>query len=266
MSDKPYTTEKIRVGDLHVDPQIQRTFLDVRRVERMVMNFDEGLLHVITVSRRNAVTQVLIDGMHRQEAARRAKGEDYELEAHVYEGLTLQEEAEKFLGLNSGRIPNLYDQFRVRIVAGDPAAVAISKLIGSYGWTVGSQNQRGTLKAVGTLDDLYLQGERTETTLLQFVIMTITRAWGIDPEGVRATILNALAAVFTEYGDALDQDRLVSILKNYPGGPSGLWADGKQFSATRRMGSVPMGIAERIVDEYNKGLRGRAIHTWRRHR
>lgn len=185
---------------------------------------------------------------------------------HVFEGLTLPEEAQMFVDLNTMNKPNLFDLFRLRVIADDSQAVEINKLLMAYGWTVGSQNSRGTLKAVGTLDDLYLQGKRSETDLLQFVLMTVTRSWGLEPEGTRASILQALAAVFNEYGDTLDQDRLVHILKNYPGGPSGLWADGKQFASTRRTGAVPMGIAERIVDEYNKGLRAKALHPWRRHR
>lgn len=266
MTDKPYTEELIRVDDLQVDPHIQRLYLDVRRVDRMVLRFNEAALGVITVSRRNAVTNIVIDGMHRREATRRARGGDYLVATHVFEGLTLPEEAQMFVDLNNMNKPNLFDLFRLRIVAEDPQAIAINKLLMAYGWKVASTNSRGVVKAVGTLDDLYLQGQRAENDLLQFVLMTVTRAWGLDHEAVRASILTALAAVFTEYGDTLDQDRLVHILKGYPGGPGGLWSDGKQFSSTRRVGSVPMGIAERIVDEYNKGLRAKALHPWRRHR
>lgn len=266
MTDKGYTEELIRVGDLHVDPQIQRLYLNARKVERFVVRFNEAALGVLTVSRRDPVTQIVVDGMHRQEASRRARGEDFLMSCHVFENLTAQEEAQLFIDLNSGDKPNLYDTFRVRIVAEDPAAVGINKLITSYGWSVGSQNGRGIIKAIGTLDSLWAETERKENDLLQMVIMTVTRAWGLDHEGSRAPVLSGLAAVISEYGAALDMDRLRQILANYPGGPGGLWADGKQFAATRRTGAVPMGIAERIVDEYNKGLRGRQLHPWRRHK
>lgn len=266
MTDKKYTEELLRVGDLHVDPRIQRLYLNIRKVERIVMNFNEGALGVLTVSRRDPDTQVVIDGMHRQEAIRRARSEDFRVATHVFEGLTPQEEAQLFLDLNSGDKPNLHDLFRVRLVSGDPAAVEIDKLVRAYGWTVGSQKAQGVIKAVGTLDALWLQSERQESDLLQLVIMTISRAWGREPEGTRAPVLVAVAAVITEYGDQLDMDRLRHILANYPGGPAGLWSDGKQFAATRRTGAVPMGIAERIVDEYNKGLRSKTLHPWRRHK
>lgn len=263
-TDFKFTEEVIKVSDLEVDRAIQRDHMDVRKIERFVKFFNPNALGVITVSRRDAVTQVVIDGMHRTEVVRRRTSNEGTVLAHVFTGLTRAEEAQMFLDLNAGNQPTLLDKFKARIVAADEVAVGMSGLIGAYGWKVAP----GSLMAVGAAEKVYLRSLRAEAepNYLQVALLAVTHAWGnTDTAAVSASILEAIGAMADEYGSLLDLDRLTRTLKNYPGGPHGLQGDGTQMANLRRC-PVSIGIAEQIHSEYNKGRSKGALSAWRRKR
>jgi hypothetical protein len=261
-----YTEEWISVGDLEVDRAIQRSFLDLRKVERFVSNFNPDALGVVTVSRRNAVTNIVLDGMHRKEVVNRVTNGTGRMLCHVFEGLSREEEAQLFLDLNAGTQPNLLDRFKARIVAGDPVAQEIDKIVQSYGWKWGNNANDGLVACVGAVEKIFKTGKAKEfePDLLQATFMVVTHAWNLNTNATMAPILDAVAAVILEYGDALDLDRLVDKLRTYGGGPYALLEDGRNLAKSLR-GRPAMGVATRIVDDYNKGMKTRKLYTWRTH-
>lgn len=267
MTEFNFTEEWIPVSDLVIDRDIQRGWMDNRKIERIVHKFNPAALGVITVSRRNAATNAVIDGMHRKEAVARVTSNEGKLLCHVFKGLSKAEEAQMFLDLNAGSQPTLFDKFKVRIVAEDQDAISINQTVHAYGWTLATSPARGNIVAVGTLEKIYRIGQRLEIEpdLLATTLMLITHAWDTDPEGALANILEGVAALQVEYGDQLDLKRLEQKLRMYPGGPRGLFVDAQVFAASRK-GRVAMGVAERLVDEYNVGMKGRALHPWRKRR
>lgn len=273
MSDKKavkeakFTEEMIPVGDLQVDPNIQRYALSMKKVEHIVRHFNPAALGVATVSRRNRVTNILLDGWTRRQAVAEVTDGRGELLCHVFEGLTRAEEAQMFLDLNAGNQPNLLEKFRARLITEDPVAVGINDIARSYGWSVGPAAGNSTIQAIGALERIYRRSEAAELepNALQMAILVVTRAWGTDKHSVQAVILEGLAALWSEYTSDLDVDRLVHKLTTYPGGSLGLHTDATAMASLRR-GQVSMAVAELVSDEYNKGKQSKKLPPWRKKR
>jgi hypothetical protein len=267
MSTNKYTIEDLPVGSLEVDRRVQRTGLEQHKLEKMVKYWNEDAKGVITVSRRRDRSQIIIDGQHRTEAVRRLTDNQGTVTCHVYEGLSLMEEAQMFLDLNNTTKPPIQDKFRVRVTGEDPAAVRINDIANAYGWTITRAAGDGNINAVATLERLYLLSEKLELepNLVQVALLVITRAWGMERYGVGATIMEGLGRVLAEHRDKIDIENLIVKLKERKGGPSTLHAEATQMASLRH-GKVSMAVAELVVDTYNKGKRtgdgGKALPRW----
>jgi hypothetical protein len=270
--DKLFRTEVLPVRELEIDRKVQREIYSDRKVENIMKNFNAAALGVITVSRRNAVTQVIVDGWHRWSAVKILTDNNGEMLCNVFEDLTLEEEAQLFLDLNDGTQPNVMDRFRARLIVGDPVATDIDKVTKYYGWVIQRQGGNGTLQCVQAVERVYRKSAAAgdEPNVLQEVVMVLNRAWGNDKHAGSAVIIEALAAFISEYGSKIDFDRLYRRLGEYPGGPSSLLNDSQTIAAARRM-RVPMAVADQITDNYNRnvsgpGLKAKALPAWRRSR
>lgn len=265
MTEYKFTEEWIPVSELDIDRAVQRSSFDQRKVERFKRNFNPAALGVITVSRRNRVTLVIIDGMHRTQTVRELTTGEGKVLCHVFENLTRAEEAQMFLDLNAGTQPTVLDKFRVRLTAEDPVAIEIDKLTKAYGWTITPSQGPGNLQCVAALERIFKASEKlgAEPSLLQATLMLVTHAWGTDKAGVQAVILEGIAALVAEHGSNLDLEILQRKLQTYPGGPMGLHTDAVTLAGMRR-GKVSMAVAERLTDEYNKGRKTKTLHPWRR--
>lgn len=259
----PFTEEWIAVKDMDVDPSIQRFGLDLKKVSRMVKNFNEAALGVVVVSRRDPVTQIILDGWHRHQTVKEVTENGGKMLAHVFEGLTRAQEAQLFLDLNAGNQPSLLEKFKARLIAEDPVAVGIDEITRSYTWTVGPNH--GDISCIGALERIYLRSEAAEyePNLLQVALLVVTRAWGREYGGVQAPILEGIASLYAVHTSILDLDRLVTKLQAYPGGPVGLQSDARTLASVRR-GKLSMSVAELVTDEYNKGKTSKALPPWRK--
>jgi hypothetical protein len=270
--DKPFTTEMLPVKELEIDPKIQREFHSPRKVEDIIKRFNPAALGIVTISRRNRVSNIIIDGWHRWSAVRALTDNNGEMLCNVFEGLSIEEEAQLFLDLNAGTQPNVMDKFRQRLITGDEVAVAMDKTTKYYGWVIQRASGNGTLQCVQAIERVYRKSAANddEPNVLQEVVMVLNRAWGNDKNAGSAVIIEALAAFLAEYGSKVDMDRLYERLSEYPGGPSALLTDSQTIAAARRM-RVPMAVADQITDHYNRnprgaGLKTKALPAWRRSR
>ncbi len=270
--EAPFTQEYLSVKDLEIDPRVQREVHNPRKTEKIIREYNPGALGIITVSRRNQVTQVIIDGWHRWEAAKMVTDNQGELLCHVFKDLTLEQEAQMFLDLNPGNQPSVMDRFRQRLITGDEVAVAIDKVTKYYGWVIQRQAGNGTLQCVKTLERVWSRSAAAgdETNVLQRVVMVLNRSWGNDQNAGSAMVIEGVAAFVSEYDGKFDYERLYDRLGSYPGGPAGLLSDAQNIAASRRM-RVPMAVADTITNHYNRnergaGLRSSALPQWRRAR
>ena len=262
-----FTTERIKVNQLRVDERVQRDGLKETSVRAMVKDFNEGAMGIITVSRRPNDGDYIIDGWHRTETVRRRTDNEGDVLCHVYEGLSLAEEAILFLELNAKTAVTLMDKFKARLTAEDPTARAIDEMVRYYGWTVSPIPANGNVNAIGSLERIYTLSLKVEAepNLVQFVFLVISRAWDIDRNGAAAVIMDAIARIAAEYTASLDVDRLIKTLGETKGGPQGLLTRARTM-AHARGGKVSMAVAELVVEEYNKGLGSKNKLTSWRHR
>jgi hypothetical protein len=264
MTDKKFTEEYVKVGDLQVDRVVQRSTIDQRKVETLKKRWNEGAVGYIVVSRRKDRSMIIIDGQHRWAAYKELTDNQGEMLAQVFEGLTLGDEAQLFLDTNYGNQPTLLDKFRVRTVAGDEVALDITRILRPFGWDVVNSNNPGSVKAVGALERIYkvAKASHIEPNILESTFRVITHAWGLDVDGVHAVILVGVSAIIEENDAGLSLEKLEKVMGKYPSGPYGLHVDATQLAALRRT-SVGMGVAEQIVEYYNK-QQGKKLPIWRR--
>ena len=260
-----YKVEEIPVSELQVDHRVQRSGLNMTRVNAMVKSFNQGALGVATISRRADRGNYILDGWHRTEAIRRLTDNAGLVTCHVYEDLTIEQEAALFLALNTKVTPNVMDRFQVSVNGNIAKAVEIDQLVRAYGWNVSGVPGNGNINAVRTLErvyDLSLKIE-AEPNLLQVVLIIITRAWGQDRHGAQAVILEGLAALIAEHGSRVNLDRLVNVLKAYKGGPQQLHGESTDLARLRKL-RVPMAVADIITESYNRGSHRQKLPVWRR--
>lgn len=257
MSKTTYKVETLKAGDLLVDPRVQRDGLKKPKVEGIVRAFNQGAVGILTVSRRKDHGVYIIDGWHRNEAIRILTDNTGEVICHVFEGLTLAEEAQMFLDLNYGDQPNTAEKFKAALVAGDPTAVTIDQIARSVNWVVSGVPGNGNINAITALTRLQALSEKTEAepNLVLLTLKVITRAWGQDRFGTQAAVLDGLGRVLSEYGSKIDFDSLVSRLADVKGGPRGLIASARSLASTKQM-RTSMAVADLIVSAYNRGRKG----------
>lgn len=260
-----FSIELIPVGDLEVDKDIQRDHLDLNRIARMRAIYNPAALGVITVSRRNRVTNIVIDGMHRRQLVAEETDGAGQMLCHVYSGLTIAEEAAMFLALNYSTQPTSLDKFRVRVRGLDPAAVAIDQICKGEGWVIQKDPGNATIQAVQAAERIYVKSIKFdyEPNLLMLTLRALTRAWGREQDASSGVLLEGMAAFLAVGGERVDFDSLVHKLKGYKNGPYGLLTNGKALRSTKQV-SAPMAIAELLTNEYNKGKGSKALPAWQR--
>lgn len=265
MKERKFTLELIQVGDLEVDKDIQRDHLDLARIERMRAIYNPDALGVITVSRRNPVTNIVIDGMHRRQLVAEETDGAGQMLCHVYHGLNIQDEAAMFLALNYATQPTSLDKFRVRVRGLDAVAVDIDQICKAEGWTIQKEPANGTIQAVKAVERIYAKSVKfeREPNLLMMTLRALTRAWGRDIDVSNGVLMEGMAAFQFVNDGKVDFDSLVHKLKGYENGAYGLVTNGKALRSSKRI-SAPMAIAELLVTEYNKGKGSKSLPAWSR--
>jgi hypothetical protein len=262
-TEHKYVEEVLFVNELTVDPRVQRSNLREQNVRHIVNHFNPDALGVITVSRRKDRSHIILDGQHRTEAVRRRTNNSGTVPCHVFNGLTLAEEALMFLDLNQGDKPSLIDKYRVRVTAGDPAACLIDQMVRSAGYAVTAQAGDGSINAVQALERLHQLSviQEADPHLIQLTLAVISDAWGDSRFGLQAAVLTGVGRVIGEHGARVDLSALSTKLRDYKGGPQNLVASARQLGTLRQVNTA-MAVAELIIEEYNKGKTRNALPRW----
>lgn len=268
--------ETVKLDELVVDETVQRS-LNTHRVNALVDDFHPEALSVITVSRRDDGTLHVVDGQHRVYAtrsynARKADSPITTMEATVYTGLALEDEALLFRVLNNTKRVGNYDRFKVRLVEGDLAAVSLDKALKTYGWHVSPnklRDGRGGFQAVAALEWVYRGADLTEppepgkpghVDVVRSLLNIITTAWGHDVDAVREDIVKGLGKFLVRYGDRIDLAKLVQELSKTT--PLRLHVDGQQLRGIRSMTAADS-IADILTRLYNKKRTVHRLPEWR---
>jgi hypothetical protein len=250
-----YQMQERKVGDLWVDPNVQRS-LRKARVTAMAGDFRPDALGVLTTSRREAKRIHIIDGQHRYRAAEAAKYTGV-IQTMEYRGLTIPEEAALFRLLNkTEKVPRV-DQFLISCVERDPASVRLAAFLADHGWAVGASATEARLSAIASLERVYaLSPDAADGTLA-----VLTAAFGHKPAAVQGALIEGLGRMLAKYGRVVELDDLAKRLAGVPGGPDGLVGNARGRSLTRT-GNLSKEVAKIIVALYNVRRRNTALPPW----
>jgi hypothetical protein len=244
----------VPVAEMRVSPMAQRE-INQARVDRIAADFDVEEVGNPTVNWREGHWYI-IDGQHRIEAMRQMGWGDQQIQCWTYEGMSEQEEAERFLRLNDTLTVDRYARFKVGVTAGRDEAVDINRTVLTQGLVVSRDRIPGAVQAVGTLERVY---RRSDAAVLGRALRVIRDAYG-DP-GLEAAVIDGIGYLCARYNGELDDTTAVTKLSNAHGGVNGLL--GKAEVIRRLTGnSKGLCVAAAAVEIINSGKGGKKLPDW----
>lgn len=257
------SVEWIPVCDISTDRRVNTRPVDTAWVDaRIREGFDPDRLGVPTVSKRKDGTHIWLDGQNRGALIRAAGWGNQKIQCRVFHGLTVEEEAQLFLGLNDNRQVMPVYKFLARVTSGEQHAVAINAMVVAAGWRISDSNSGKAITAVRALESVY---RATPDRLGRALVPTLrcaTEAWGYKAEAVSGSVIQGIGAVFVRFGEQIDLPSLVKKLSEFPNGASGLLGNARgirQFQG----GTVANCVAQTVVTAYNTRRRSGALPDWR---
>lgn len=262
MSSKPTVTQIRREARLQfvplekmrVNPLAQRE-MKPAWVNKLAAHFDLEEMGNPTVNHRGEWFHI-IDGQHRVAALKSWLGdwEGQQVECWTYEGLTDEQEAEKFLKLQDRLKAIAFDEFRIAVSAGRPDESEISQIARDLGLMI-SRSKNGIM-ATGTLRKVYSRGG---PEVLERTLRIIRDAYG--ESGFDAPVIDGISLFCQRYNGAAPEEKLVAKLSSAHGGVNGLLQRG---SLLRQQTGSPRShcVAAAVVDVYNRGVGGKKLPSW----
>jgi hypothetical protein len=251
--EKSSTTQWVPLSEMRVSPAAQRE-LKAFHVNEILAEFDIEQLGILTLNYR-AGHYYVVDGQHRVEVLRALGWGEKKIECEVYDGLTEQEEAEKFLRLNDRLAVNGLDRFHIGVQAGRDEDCEIEAIVRDLGLHVSMARNEGSIQAIGTLRRIYQQtgGDNLERTL-----RVVYTAYG--DLGLASGVIDGLGLVLHRYEDKLSEADVIARLATVPGGLNallGLSEKIKQRTATSRRFAVAAAATEIL-----NGAKGINLGNW----
>lgn len=244
----------VSLSDIKINPLAQRD-LNQARVDHLAANLDLEMIGTPTLSHRDGAYWC-IDGQHRVEALRQFGFHDEKIQCWVYEGLTSEQEADRFLKLNNTLAVNALPKFRAAVHAGRPVESDIDRVARSVGCVITADKVPGAVAAVGTLGRVYARGG---PHALARTLWLIREAYG--DAGFEGAVIDGLGHVCARYNGELNKDEAVKKLAAAAGGVGGLL---NKAEVLRRQTGQPKAhcVAAAAVEIINRGRGGKKLPSW----
>lgn len=259
------TIKKLRFDQLVVDHSVQRV-LNEAKAAKIGENYKPEAVGVLVVSHREDDSYHVMDGQTRRAGAMYAGHAEDLVDCQVYEDLTRSEEAAMFRLLNDRNSVGPIDKFLVRTVEREPVAVDICSVLTRHGWMVSHARNNGKVQAVGALEAVYKQAEKIDRdhamVTLRTTVDMITNAYGHDPDGMRAEIIQGLGAIVAAHRTEADLPKLMRAMSQYEGGPLALIGRCKGLREMRG-GRIADNMADVMVNLHNKNKQVGRLPGWR---
>lgn len=248
----------VPIGQMFVDSHYQRP-LRVKRAQEIADNFSWDAFGVPVLSRRDDGGYAEVDCQHRVAAAIIVGHADAAPLCEVFEGLSLAEEAALFRDRNNMEKVPLIDKFRARLVAGEPKALDMMRILDKNGWRLSTgASSPSTFASIAKFEKVY----SADPLAAERAIAVLTRAWGHDSAGIDGRFVDGMGRVFARYGDQVNIDDLVERLARYPGGPARFLGEARGLQPIIG-GTVGRAVGEKIIDVYNVRRRTTALPSLR---
>jgi len=244
----------VKVNEMFVDYTYQRKPLTAK-INRIVKNFNPDLLGVITCSMRDDNTLAIIDGSHRYHSLVQMGMKDASVNALVYFGLTIKDEAQIFALTNKEHTkPTPSQIFKAGIVSGDPIAVGIANVVSKIGASFDEGPGANKIRCVATIRRVYTNAG---ASVLTKTLETLKAAYPNNNEMFRDQMISALGCIYHRYGKKVDQKRMTEVLAKI-GNPSLVIAQAQAMMSsgqTITFTSLPF----LIVSRYNVKLKNNRL-------
>lgn len=244
----------VPINAMKVSPLAQRE-LNEAWVDKLAADMQLEDLGYPTVSHRDG-SYYVIDGQHRVEALRKLGFTDEKLEVWTYDGLTEQQEADKFLVLNAQLTIATMDRFLVAVTAEREIETDIQRIVRANNLVISGQRIPGAIGAVGTLRRIYT---RSGPKNLARTLKIVRDTYG-DP-GLVQPVLDGIGLMCQRFNGQLDDATAVQKLGTAFGGVNGLL--GKAEKEKSRTGA-PLAhcVAAAATDTINAGKGGKKLPSW----
>lgn len=257
-STKPRVEREARlrwvpIDKMIVNPLAQRE-LNQSRVDYLAANLDLEQIGNPTLNHREG-NYYVIDGQHRIEALRQFGFESDSLQCWVYDDLSSEDEADRFLKLNDALQVQALPKFHAAVHAGREVECDIDRIVRSNGLVVSRHKVPGAIGAVGTLRRVYKRGPE----VLSRTLGIVRDAYG--DAGLEAPVLDGIGHLCARYNGELDSDRAVTRLSEAHGGVNGLL---NRADVIKRQTGNGKGlcVAAAAVETINKGRGGKKLPDW----
>lgn len=245
--------KELKVKDCIVDAYQRK--LNMSKVKKYAENIDYDVLGVPLVSYRNGKFYV-IDGQHRVAALQMLKKPT--VMCQVVEGLSYEEECEKFVKLNFERAALNYNQkFHARVEAGDAEAVQILNVLNKHNFTYSRDNAGKSTNKIGAMNVITKIVHRQGFSGLSRVLSILRGAWYGSGDSLGAAIIQGIATLLEE-NPTLDDNRLIKVLESVAPGyimfQANAIAGMENISVNTGGKSKFVHVAKAMKNLYNKGL------------
>jgi hypothetical protein len=256
------------VDSIIKDPDVQR---ELRKpwAREIAANFDPDRIRVIVVSLRADGHYYVVDGQHRLEALKLMEYGAQLVDCAVFDRSKMseqdakREDARLFLELNRVLKQQPLEAFLKAVVAEDPTANAINRVVRQCDLFIANTGAQGSVACVGALQKVYAgsgTGRNTPDVLLA-TLETIVRAWGRAPTNFNQGIIRGMAMVYMKYGKAIDRALFVKRLQLVQGGAVGVVHNARTLADIRHT-DVSKCMASVLIDAYNKGRKQKLDGWW----
>ena len=257
-SEWPFVVELLPVEALVVDHDYQRP-VPWPFVRKLASTYDESLVGTIDVAeRRRGAVFAILDGQLRFEASKLVGKTT--VWASIYSGLDKASEARFFLHKNKDRkVVHPYYTFRARVVAAEPAALEIEKIVSKFGYKLAIGGAKpGTsleknISAIAAVEKAY-EYKRPDKNLdcLTPALETLKASTLGMEYGQSNVLIRGLARLFSAYADdEIDRKHLERVIAE--SGPTLLLSRARE-TARHSGGNAENYMARELVNTYNRGL------------
>ncbi|MDW4106537.1 ParB/Srx family N-terminal domain-containing protein [Staphylococcus saprophyticus] len=236
---------QVYVNNLKTDMSYQSPVKD-SQVKKIIKNFDHQKLHTIVVNKREDGSLYIIDGQHRVEALKEL-GIPL-IEATIHEGLTVEEEAEMYYGINDRPAKSPNSKGKSSLKFGDANAVEIDEVVTRVGLKVDYDKKlktEGYITAYAALQSIH---KKHGPDLLEITLGIIKRAYGAERRNYQAFIMKGFADFVSTYEGKLDTNHLINRLADVGFEKFMQEVNKNQASFTTKKESLPFAL----VEIYNK--------------
>jgi len=196
----------VRLDQMKINPQAQRSLND-SWAATLAEEFNPDLMGFVHVSHRDGWYYV-IDGQHRVRAAIIFLGDSsQQVQCHVYEGLTNEQEAQLFLELNNTKKQGPMSRYKVALTAGKPDECDVERICRSLDLRIGMDK---SCEEIGCITAILAVYRKHGPASFSFAMRVIRDAYGYD--GFKRQTISALALIKDRYGDKINEDKLIERL------------------------------------------------------